>query len=136
MNWIPVNWSVLVWRIFFFISACWNFLGGINGIVRPAKNLKKYYNVQSESYITIFLNRSFWIVVLIFGIGYLLVGIDPTLFYGIVVMGIIGKIAVAINWIYIFIIKKSERIVLLGAIGDLIFTVFFVLFLFSEVTQA
>ena len=129
----PLHWSYQAWQWFFVIAGCWNLLGAVDAILRPALNLEKYYGVQTDDFITIFLNRAFWIVVLIFGIGYFLIAINPILFYGIIVLGIIGKIAVAVSWIYLFKIGKGERISIFAASGDLLFTVFFLLCLFSDI---
>jgi hypothetical protein len=128
----PFNWGVENWRLFFLISALWNFFGGVPGALKPADNLEKYYNVKTDDFITIFLNRGIWICVLIFGIGYLLVAYDPVMFYGIIIMGIIGKIAIAFLWFYLRAIGKLEMIGVIAATGDLLFTVLFIISLFSN----
>ena len=110
-------------------------LGAISGIVKSALNLEKFYNVKTDDFITIFLNRSFWLFVLVFGIGYFLIAANPILFYGIIIMGIIGKIIVAANWFYMFIIGKGKKILIGAAAGDLLFAVFFVLCLFSDMMK-
>ena len=120
----PLHWSYQAWQWFFVIAGFWNLLGAVDGILRPTLNLEKYYGVQTDDFITIFLNRAFWIVVLIFGIGYFLIAINPILFYGIIVLGIIGKIVVAVSWISLFKIGKGERISIFASSGDLLFTVF------------
>lgn len=135
MAWNPIEWSYLTWQWFFVISGCWNLIGAIPGILKPASNLEKYYNIKTEDFITLFLNRSFWLIVLLFGIGYFLIAYDPKLFYGIIIMGIIGKILVAINWIYLFVIGKGEKIIVFGAIGDSLFSIFFILCLFSNIMK-
>lgn len=131
----PIHWDDQVWRVFYVISGCWNLIAAIGGIFKPASNLEKFYRVKTDDFITIFLNRSFWITVLIFGIGYLLVAINPILFFGIVVLGIIGKIILAACWFYLFIIGKGEKIIVFAASGDLLFTLIFVLSLFSDVMK-
>ncbi len=129
----PLTWELQSWRLFFLIAGLWNLTGAIPAILSPANNLEKYYDVKTDDFMTVFLNRSFWIVILIFGIGYLLIAYDPGLFYGIIVMGIIGKIIVALNWYYLRGIGKAKKGVVFVATGDLLFTILFVLSLFSPV---
>ncbi len=133
MHWNPLHWDYQVWQWFFVVSGVWNLIGATDGLLRPALNLEKYYNVKTDDYYTLFLNRSFWWCVLIFGVGYLLIAYDPVLFYGIIVMGIIGKVIVAANWYYLYLRGRAQTAVIFGATGDSIFTVFFVLALFSDV---
>jgi len=129
----PLTWDFQTWRLFFLISALWNFAGGIPAVLRPEANLEKYYNVKTDDPMTIFLNRTFWIMVLIFGVGYLLIACDPVMFYGIIYMGIIGKILVAVNWYYMRAVGKLNNVGVFGATGDLIFAILFIASLFSPV---
>ena len=133
MTWNPLHWSYQAWQLFFVIAGCWNLLGAYGGISKPVENLRQYYNVKNDDFITITLNRTFWIGVLIFGIGYFLIAVNPILFYGVIVLGIIGKITISAIWIYLFYIGKAERIAIISASGDLLFTMFFVVCLFSDI---
>ena len=42
MNVNPLELNYQGWRLFFLISAIWNLLGYVDGILRPVKNLLKY----------------------------------------------------------------------------------------------
>jgi len=129
----PLEWSYQGWRIFFLISGLWNLLGCIEGIVRPAKNMRRYYDIETNDYYTLFLNRAFWESVLVFGIGYLIIAYDPGKNLGLVIMGIIGKVIVAVTWLILFLRKKAKGSALFAAIGDSIFTIFFIVYLIGGV---
>ncbi|MBW1984939.1 MAG: hypothetical protein JRI53_09480 [Deltaproteobacteria bacterium] len=133
MNVNPLEWSYQGWRLFFLISAIWNLLGCIEGTLLPAKNMLRYYGVETDDSHTLFLNRSFWGAVLVFGIGYLIIAYDPGKHLGIVAMGIIGKILVSANWFYLYGTGRAKAPALFAAVGDSIFTFFFIVYLYSGV---
>ena len=127
----PLTWSYEGWRIFFLVSALWNLTGAIPALIVPARNLKVMYNLETDDYYTVFLNRALWWAILVFGIGYLIIAYDPGRHLGIVLMGIIGKTVIAAHWYYLFGKGRATYAVVLAATGDSIFTVFFVLYLFN-----
>ena len=124
-----INWGYRSWRIFFAISAIWNFCGAIPALLFPETNLHQFYGIVTNDYYTIFLNRGLWLAVLLFGIGYAIVAYDPGRNLGIIIMGIMGKITVAIHWFYLFGIDKATGYAVFGATGDSLFTVFFIIYL-------
>ena len=127
----PLSWSYEGWRIFFLVSALWNLSGSIPALIAPGLNLKMLYNIESDDYYTIFLNRALWWAVLIFGIGYLIIAYDPGQHLGIIVMGIIGKTVIAGHWYYLFGRGRATPAAVFAATGDSIFTLFFILYLVS-----
>ena len=133
MNVNPLEWSYQSWRLFFLISAIWNLLGCIEGTLLPGKNMLRYYGVETDDYHTLFLNRSFWGAVLVFGIGYLIIAYDPGKHLGIVLMGIIGKILVSVNWFYLYGTGRAKASALFAAVGDSLFTLFFILYFYGGV---
>lgn len=136
MSWNPLHWSYQAWQLFFVIAGGWNLLGAYGGILKPVENLRQYYNVKTDDFMTITLNRVFWISVLIFSVGYFLIALNPILFYGVIVLGIMGKISISAIWIYLFRIGKAEKVAIISASGDLIFTIFFIVCLFSDIITA
>ena len=125
----PLSWNYSTWQKFFAVSAAWNFFGAIPALINPQLNLIMFYGFSSDDYYTILLNRGFWASVFIFGIGYIIIAYDPGRSLGIIIMGIIGKIFVAITWFYLFAVDRAEISAVLAGGGDSIFTVFFILYL-------
>ena len=125
----PLSWNYSTWQKFFAVSAAWNLIGAIPALINPRLNLIMFYGFSSDDYYTILLNRGFWASVFIFGIGYIIIAYDPGRSLGIIIMGIIGKIFVAITWFYLFAVDRAEISAVLAGGGDSIFTVFFILYL-------
>jgi hypothetical protein len=125
----PAMWNFGDWKKFFRVAAAWNILGSVPAIIAPGLNLRIFYALKTDDYMMLFLNRSFWIAVLIFGIGYFIISLDPARHVGITVMGVIGKIIVALNWFYLFAIDKATFMVVFGGLGDSAFTVLFIYYL-------
>jgi hypothetical protein len=125
----PLAWDYQTWRWFFAVAALWNLVGAVDGLTRPAFNLKKYYGVERDDFHLLFLNRAFWWAVLVFGIGYALIAHSPADHTGIIIMGIIGKVLVSGNWICLYATSRARAPALFGAVGDSLFTVFFILYL-------
>ncbi len=125
------GWTYENWKTFFFVAALWNLLAAIPAIIRPDLYFKIYYGLATDDPYTIMLNRSFWIAVAIFGMGYWMVSRNPEKQTGIIVMGIVGKFAVAISWYYMVFTGMAEFMPFFGATGDSIFTVYFVIYLLS-----
>lgn len=128
----PFAWDYGAWRKFFAVSGCWNMIGAIPAVISPRLNLKLMYGLSTNDYYNLMLNRSLWIAILIFGVGYFLIALDPRRYFGIIVMGIIGKIAVAVIWFHMFSIGTATFMAAFAATGDSIFTVFFILYIVLE----
>jgi hypothetical protein len=124
-----INWGYSGWRLFFAISAVWNFSGAIHALLFPESNLQLFYGVVTGDYYTIFLNRGVWSAVLLFGMGYAIVAYDPGRNLGIIIMGIMGKIIVAICWFYLFSVDRATGYAVFGAAGDSLFTALFIFYL-------
>ena len=129
VNMNPFKWNHQSWRKFFAVSALWNFFGSIPAIVFPKLNMLLFYGERTEDYYALFFNRGLWVVVFIFGIGYLLVSVNPMRFTGIIIMGIIGKVTVIGTWFYMYSIERATGLAIFGATGDSLFTLLFILFL-------
>ena len=87
------------------------------------------YGVHTDDFYRLFLNTVFMIVVLIFGIGYLIVAYDPPARKGIIFLGAMGKIVVGIMFYYLLAIDRVTLLPPLAGTGDLIFTLYFVHYL-------
>ena len=116
------------YRAVFLVGALWNFAGGIFVIVMTGWIFKlsgltppdppNYY----QSWIALFMT---------FGIGYYLAYLDMYLNKNIILLGMIGKVAFAADFIIDMLIYKGQipAFFLIPAIGDLVFAVIFACFL-------
>ena len=127
----PSGWTYSQWRKFFLIAAIWNILSAVPATFWPEFNMKIFYDVLYGEDYAIMLNRCFWISVLIFGIGYWMVSRAPEKNQGILVMGVLGKIAVAVNWFALVLDGMATFVAFFAALGDTVFTIYFIYFLFS-----
>lgn len=124
----PITWDYQVWRLFFVVSALWNFLGGL-GIIWPQKSFKSFFGEDAVDETTLLLYRLLWGAVFLFGISYLLIAFDPAANIGIIIVGIIGKVAAGVIFLNLYhqgVVGKPARF---SAIGDMLFTFFFMLYL-------
>lgn len=131
----PFAWDYQVWRIFFLIAALWNFLG-IFGMIWPQESFKNMFGKETDDDIMILLYQTLWGSVLLLGIGYLIIAYNPGTNLGLVLLGIIGKIADAYSFILYYRKGLFQKRILVAAIGDLIFCFFFICYLFGGVRTA
>lgn len=123
----PSAWTYANWRLFFVIAALWNLGAAIPGILYPELSMKIFYGVDLQDFYAILFYRSFWISVLIFGIGYLMIASAPEKHTGVIIMGIIGKIVVAGVWYYLVFHGQARLMAFFGAAGDSLFTIYFII---------
>lgn len=120
------------WSIMFYIAAAFNIIAAIGALLTPAESnaLMMYGSKTALANPAASINtQAFLVFVLIFGIGYAMVAMDPTKNRGIVWLGILGKLYVFTAW---GIYYKSGIVTLTafaGTFGDLIFTILFIMFL-------
>ena len=125
----PFCWEVPAWKRFFVVAGLWNWLGAVPLLLLPNLALRGFYRYENPDFMIFCLHESFWIAVLLLGLGYFIVAADPRRHAGIVFMGIVGKSSVAIAWTALFFQGRATALVLLAASGDTLFTLFFILFL-------
>lgn len=122
------------WRIVFLLAGLFTSLGVIPGIIRPKDGLMTFVGKEINDFYAIYFFQSLWIIVLIFGIGYLIVATRPSKHIGIVIMGLIGKFTFAIN--VLLNLGNLSQLALIGAIIDFAFVILFGLFIFFYKTQS
>jgi hypothetical protein len=116
---------------FFLISALYNIIAAFNGMAFFEVMNKLFFGLKTKIQygVTTFILRTFYTHVLVFGIGYYIVSRDPSRNRGIVWMGMLAKISFFFVAIPYFLKNKITAITFLLAFGDLVFGVFFGLFL-------
>lgn len=129
LNLYPKTWTYKSWRRFFFIAALWNFAGAVPSLIYPEFSLRLFYRLPVADFYVVSLNTVFWAAVLIFGLGYLMVAKRPGRNLGILVMGILAKIGVAVFWYQLFSTDRASVVALLAGIGDILFTLYFLYYL-------
>ena len=125
----PIKWGYQTWRKFFLIAAMWNFSFAFPALLFPSLEVRLMYGIQTSDFYILYLNTAFFLTVLVFGIGYLIIAYDPGKHLGIVLMGIIGKTMVCIGFYYLFSIDRVTLLPVFGGTGDLLFTLYFIYYL-------
>jgi len=125
----PTKWDYQAWRKFFLIAALWNFTFIPPALLFPSFEVRLMYGLKTSDFYILYLNTAFFLTVLVFGIGYLIIAYDPGKNLGIILMGIIAKTMVGIGFYYLFSIDKVTLIPVFGGTVDLLFTLYFIYYL-------
>ncbi|MBU0994842.1 MAG: hypothetical protein KJ737_20310 [Proteobacteria bacterium] len=127
----PGIWSLSNWKQFFVIAGIWNFCYTVPALTMPKFYFYMMYGFETVDFYKIYLNSVFFVAVGIFGIGYFIIASDPPKHKGIIVLGIIGKTAVAGLFYYLYAIDRVTFLPPMGGTGDLIFTGYYTYYLFK-----
>ena len=126
----PGGWELSTWKKFFVIAGLWNFSFAIPAFLMPAFNFRLVYGIHTNDFYHLWLNTAFFMVVFIFGVAYLMIAYDPPRNSGLIIMGIIGKTVVGISFYYLYAVDRVTALPVMGGTGDLIFTFYFIFYLF------
>ena len=119
------------WKITFLIAGIYTSFGVIPGIFNPEQGLLDITGQIIEDWNTLYFFRSLWITVFVFGIGFLIVALNPAKHIGIVIMGLLGKLFFASNVLFQYSNEKVSQIAMTAASIDLIFVLLFGIFIFK-----
>jgi len=118
----------------YFWGSLWNSYFAFSGLIMP--RLTMWLISGSKNIITGILPRTFfaffWATVGIFGWGYYLVSRDPDKNQGIIWMGCFAKVAIFLTFALLYLRKYITLFGFLCALGDLIWTIFFLAALRGE----
>ncbi|WP_028314350.1 hypothetical protein [Desulfatibacillum aliphaticivorans] len=131
----PSKWSYSQWRKFFIIAAIWNIFFAAPASFWPEFNMKIFYDVLYGEDYAIILNRCFWIFILALGVGFGVVSKGPEKNHGVLVIGVIVKIALAITWFGLVLDRMATFVALFCALGEALFVIYFVYYLISGPTH-
>lgn len=123
------------WKITFLIAGLFTAGGVLPGIFNPEKGIFDFTDQLIYDQYAIYFFRSLWITVFVFGIGFLIVALNPAKHIGIVIMGLLGKLLFAINVLIKFSDEKVSQMAMSAAILDLIFVLLFGIFIFKYFTN-
>ncbi len=126
-------------RMFLF-AALWNISLSVPCILFPKLILTMIFGPEMDQSLilgnfyasTYFF--SFWVAIFLFGLGYYFVSRDITKNHGIIWMGICGKIPVFFFYTYSYFTGRTSLFSFLGGIGDFVFTILFLIFLWQTRT--
>lgn len=116
-------------RILFVAAALWNFAGAIPGYWDTAGAFTRLFGGVLADPTMLAIYKSGWAAALVFGIGYLIVAFRPARHTGIVLIGILGKLLFAADYLAMHQAGLTTPMALTIVAGDLVFTALFVLFL-------
>jgi len=122
------------WKITFLIAGLYTAGGVLPGIFNPEQGLLDFTSRIIEDWNTIYFFRSLWITVLVFGIGFFIVSLNPAKHIGIVIMGILGKLLFASNVLIQYSNENVSQMAMTAAVIDLIFVLLFGIFIFKYYT--
>ena len=118
-----------VWRIVFAAAAVWTALGAVPALIDPAGTFQRFYGFAPESTVVVALFRGAWGQSLLFAVGYLLAALDPWRHAGLVARGGAGKAVYAFRLSADILTNGGGSLSIVAAVGDLVFVLFFALFL-------
>jgi hypothetical protein len=120
----------------FEAAAAWNLIAGVGAMAQPALFYRLAYAYDGPiDAVWLQMHFGFWFLIVLFGIGYGMVGRDPEHNRGILVLGVVGKTGFALFWIAQFLAWRASALLALGAVGDLAFAVLFVQWLRREASR-
>jgi len=122
------------WKLTFLIAGLYTAGGVLPGIFNPEQGLLDFTSQIIEDRNTVYFFRSLWITVLVFGIGFFIVALNPAKHIGIVIMGLLGKLLFASNVLIQYSNEKVSQMAMTAAVIDLIFVLLFGFFIFKYYT--
>jgi len=123
------GWDLSAWKKFFVVAGLWNFSFVLAAFLMPVFFIRLMYGIHTDNFYIIYLNLAFFVAVALFGIAYFMIAIDPPANTNLVILGIIGKTAVAFTFYYLFAIGRISFLAILAGTGDLLFALYFLHYL-------
>ena len=120
------------YRMLFYVAAFWNISAALVALIAPEYHAETFFGAADSAAdpVSAVDTQIFWVSVLFFGVGYWIVGRDPSKNHGLVFIAALGKAFVGLRWIWAYTQGVVTSFALLGATGDLVFAVLFGLFLY------
>ena len=116
------------------LAALWNLLAGAGALLMTDVNLKLFFTLESpQPPAVMVLFYSLWVTALSMGVAYGIAAESARFRDGILIVGAIGKTSVFFLWTAAFLMGSGAPLLLVGAIGDLLWAAYFVWVLRSDV---
>lgn len=121
------------WRLFFAVAAAWNLAAALPALVTPRRAFRLLYGVESDRFYELFQHRMIGAVVLLFGIGYGIIALEPSANLGLVLLGFLAKVVVVVAFAALVVRRRATKAALLIAAVDALFAAFFLRYLATSV---
>ena len=120
--------TIKIYRVLFGVAFLWNMVGAIPPLFDPPAGILKMYGVEMASSQTLgYLGwELFWVSVLLFGVGYLILSFNPLKNQALLWLAIAGKTYVGMRWIGMYVQDQSTLFACAGGVGDVLFALLFV----------
>ena len=112
------------------VGAIWNLVFGSLGLFNLPLSNSLFLNSITPA-AKIIANQIWWSVVLLFGIGYGIVGFVNHKFRFFITIGSIGKIALFSLVGYLWLTSTATDFAIIVATGDLVWAIYFMYFIFT-----
>jgi len=121
----------------FAVGAAWNFVIALSILVAPLVSLRLLYGHEpgADDPLLAMLDRDFAFCVLLFGVGYGIVALDPSRNHGLIGIGILGKLGVVAMLGQRWLTGVATAWVLPAAAGDLVFAALYAWFLWRGTSK-
>jgi hypothetical protein len=121
------------WQIFFSAMAVWNLAAALPGLVAPRRGFRLLYGIDTDRFYELYQHWAISAVILLFGLSYGIIALDPAANLGLVLLGVIGKVLFAAVITVLFFQGRATKVALAVAAGDAVFAVFFLRYLLGSV---
>ena len=131
MTFDPTEWAYDTWRLFFAAMALWSLALALPGLVAPRAGMRALYGVGTRDFHTWFQHwmMSFFLVALAAGYG--LVAWNPAANLGLVALGMVVKVYLAVTLVALHLQKRATTGAALIGAADLVFAGLFAIYLFG-----
>jgi len=113
------------YKYLFIIAAIWNLMIGIPLL------LGSFFGTSGFQALSLMYYQGFLLAVLVFGIGYLMVGLDLENNHLVIILAVIAKALIFLIFLVYYISGDLPLYQMLVGVGDLIFSILFIEFLFN-----
>ncbi len=131
MTFDPTEWAYDTWRLFFAGMALWNLALALPGVIAPRAGVRALYGVGSRDFHTWFQHWMVSTILLFLGAGYGLVAWDPAANVGLVALGLLVKVYLALTLVALHLGGKATTGAALVGVTDLVFAGLFAVYLFG-----
>lgn len=120
--------EIALYRIVFVISALWNLAGAIPGLADSGGMFLREFGRELGDPVMIAVYRGAWGTAFLYGIGFLIVALNPLRHTGIVLMGGLGKALFALNLLYMYNAGWTSDFAIVVIVGDVLFVAAFLVY--------
>jgi hypothetical protein len=110
----------------FRVAAAWNIVAALAALALPGVYYRWAYGYEGRvDELLLTAHVGLWVIILLMGVGYALVSVDPAHNRALIWIGAIGKLLFAAIWTAQIVIWRGKLALLSGIIGDSAFALLF-----------